>query len=122
MRNATPEEMQKYTVYTLVVSFKNLSGKNKNVTFEKVKGDSVEEVKQRVLSQAKERFPLGADFFVKDCEDSFDDESGIYWRWKELPSDEFWEQMDKQLAPFNAEVVEYPYGDYAWFVGPKIAV
>lgn len=120
MRKATPEEIQKYTVYDLVVSFKNPSGKNKNVTFEKVKGNSVEEIKQQTLSQAKERFPLGVDFFVKDCDDSFDDESGIFWDWKEVPNKEFWKQMDKQLAPFNAEVVKYPFdGAYLWFVGPK---
>lgn len=122
MRKATPKEIQERTVHSLVVSFKNPNGKNKNLTFKDVNGNSLKEVEQQSLAQAKERFPLGVDFFIKESDSWVDQKKCIFWDWKELPNDDFWKEIDNQLAPFDLESVEYPFdGDaVAWFVGPRI--
>lgn len=127
MRDATSEEIQKHIAYIFHFTFKKANGKNKNVNIGPIKGESKEKLIEETLVSLKERFFEGTDFTLVDCDQNFDDTLSdiFYWDWKQVPSrndDSFFKMLDKQLAPFGAEVVHLPFdGDSViFFVGNKI--
>jgi hypothetical protein len=129
MRDATSEEIQKHVAYVFHFTFKKANGKNKNVHIGPIKGESKEKLIEETLASLKERFSEGTDFTFVDCYEEFDDKLSdiFFWDWKQVPNrddDSFFIMLDKQLAPFGAEVVHLPFdGDAViFFVGKKTSV
>lgn len=125
MRNATLEEIQKHTAYTFHFTFKKANGKNKNVDVGPIKGESKEKLIEETLVSLKERFSEGTDFTLVDCDEVFDNTTNdiFSWNWKQMApiQDSFFKSLEKQLAPFGAEIVNLPNEDlFIFFVGKKL--
>lgn len=122
MRKATALELENLITWEVTVAFK-VNGKVKRHT-QIVSGYSKEIAGKQALQEVQKRFSQhGSDFEVESFEDLFkENEKFFRWDWKVLPSEDFFEKLDRQLNKFNSEVVEIPFdGDsYLWFVGPKI--
>lgn len=129
MRKANAEEKKWYaeelTPYHVTVRFKDPRNPNKKP--EKRMGPfygTPEQIKPKALEEAMKRWNYATDFTVdEELEEGIPENDRVFhWDWKEMSDvEDFYKQLDKQLKPYNLEVVEFPFdgGMYVWFVGPR---